>query len=96
MGRPIIRSVATFGIVAIVTLSVLSFAAFVLVAAPEQRRVRTRLLIGIVPGVIGASVIAALSEDLVPDAFEPTIFPLLVIVVSFAIAALAVRNLVVR
>jgi hypothetical protein len=94
--HPIIRLVATFGIVIIVGLSVLSFAGIVLVIAPEQRRLRTRLLIGFVPGLIGAIAIAAVSEDLLPDALEPTVFPLMIIFASLGIAALAVRNLVMR
>ena len=89
---PRIGDVANVGIAAVV-IGALLLASIVLVTfAPGQRRRRTRILAGLVPGVIGAGVVAALSADMVPDDFETTALPWVIIVISIGMALLTIRK----
>ena len=60
---------------------------------PGQPRPWTRALIGLAPGIIGAFLIGTLSTDLVPDAFETTITPWLVVLASIGVVGLTVMSL---
>ncbi len=51
------------------------------------------MLAGLVPGVVGAAVVAALSADIVPDDFETTALPWLIIAVTLGLAFVTIRHL---
>ena len=61
--------------------------------APGQQRQSTRALIGLVPGLIGALVVAALVEDFVPDQLESFALPWVIVVVTAGLILLTVKNL---
>ena len=67
--------------------------AIVLRLAPGQHRRGTRALIGLVPGVIGAGIVLALTKDLVPDAFETFALPWVIIAVTAGVILLTIRKL---
>ncbi|HET9457946.1 MAG TPA: hypothetical protein VFO78_11425 [Candidatus Limnocylindrales bacterium] len=82
--------------VAIAALVVVSLGAVILVVlqmAPGLPRRRMRALIGLVPGVVGAFVVAALMADIVPDGFESIALPWVIVAGSIAIVVLIVMNL---
>jgi uncharacterized membrane protein YadS len=85
--------VANVGIAAVVIGALLVVAAILLTFAPGQRRRRTRILAGLVPGIAGAAVVAALSADIVPDDFETTAAPWVIVGVSVALAIVTIRHL---
>jgi xanthine/uracil permease len=85
--------VANLGIAAIVIGSLLLVAVVLLTFAPGQRRRRTRILAGLVPGIVGAAVVAALSADVVPDDLETVALPWVIIAVTIGLAALTIRHL---
>ena len=60
---------------------------------PGQPRPWTRALIGLAPGIIGAFLIGTLSTDLVPDAFETTITPWVVVLATIGVVGLTVMSL---
>ena len=84
---------ANVGIAAVVIGALLVVAAILLTFAPGQRRRRTRILAGLVPGIAGAAVVAALSADIVPDDFETTAAPWVIVAVSAALAIVTIRHL---
>lgn len=65
----------------------------VLHLAPGAARRRTRVLVGLVPGVLGAFVVLAERVDLVPDDIETRALPLVVLAVSGVIAVITILNL---
>jgi hypothetical protein len=85
--------VADVGIATVVILALALVIAIVLRLAPGQHRRRTRALIGLVPGVIGAVVVMALHKDLVPDEFEAFVLPWVIIAVTAGVIVLTIRNL---
>jgi hypothetical protein len=85
--------VANVGIAAVVVGSLLVAVLLLVKLAPGQRRRRTRILAGLVPGVVGAAVVAALSADIVPDDFETTALPWLIIAVTLGLAFVTIRHL---
>jgi hypothetical protein len=85
--------VANVGIAAVVIGALLAVAVILLTFAPGQRRRRTRILAGLVPGIAGAAVVAALSADIVPDDFETTAAPWVIVAVSVALAIVTIRHL---
>lgn len=84
---------ANVGIAAVVIGALLLAAVALLTFAPGQRRRRTRIMAGLVPGVVGAGIVAALSADIVPDDFESTVLPWVIVGVTVAMAALTIRSL---
>lgn len=60
---------------------------------PGQPRPWTRALIGLAPGIVGAFLIGTLSTDLVPDAFETTITPWVVVLATIGVVGLTVMSL---
>jgi len=52
-----------------------------------------RALVGLVPGVVGAFVVAALMTDIVPDNFESIALPWVIVAGSIGIVLLIVMNL---
>lgn len=84
---------ANVGIAAVVVGALLFAAIVLLTFAPGQRRRRTRILAGLVPGIVGAAVVAALSADIVPDDFETTAAPWVIVGISVGLAVLTLRHL---
>lgn len=87
------RRVADVGIATVVILVLALVIAIVLRFAPGQQRRGTRALIGLVPGVIGAAVVLALTKDLVPDSFETFALPYVIVAVTAGVILLTIRNL---
>jgi uncharacterized membrane protein YeaQ/YmgE (transglycosylase-associated protein family) len=85
--------VANVGIAAVVIVSIGGLIALALRLAPGQQRQSTRALIGLVPGLIGALVVAALVEDFVPDELESFALPWVIVVVTAGLILLTVKNL---
>ncbi len=84
---------ANVGIAAVVVGALVLAAVVLLTFAPGQRRRRTRILAGLLPGIAGAAVVAALSADIVPDDFETTAVPWVIGGVSVALALVTIRHL---
>lgn len=84
---------ANVGIAAVVAAALLVAVVVLLTFAPGQRRRRTRILAGLVPGVAGAAIVAALSADIVPDDFETTAVPWVIVGVSVLLAVVTIRHL---
>ena len=84
---------ANVGIAAVVIVSIGGLIALALRLAPGQQRQSTRALIGLVPGLIGALVVAALVEDFVPDQLESFALPWVIVVVTAGLILLTVKNL---
>jgi hypothetical protein len=85
--------VANVGIAALVVLSLGAVVLVVVRMAPGLPRRRMRALIGLVPGVVGAFIVAALMTDIVPDGLESIALPWVVVAGSIAIVVLIVMNL---
>jgi hypothetical protein len=64
-----------------------------LVASRWTWSVGSRLLLGVIPGLAGATIIGFWQTDLVPDELESLLQPLLLGIGSFAIGALVVLEL---
>lgn len=80
--------------IAILLAALLALLTVLLVrVAPGQSRRRTRALIGLAPGVVGAFVVGALVTDFVPDAWERVVGPWLILVVTVGVVVLAITNL---
>jgi uncharacterized membrane protein YeaQ/YmgE (transglycosylase-associated protein family) len=88
--------VANVGIAAVVILSLAGLIALVMALAPGQQRLRTRALIGLVPGLIGTLIVGALIMDFVPDDFETFALPWVIVAVTCGLILLMVMNLVER
>lgn len=84
---------ANVGIASVVLVSMAALLALVLRVSPGQYDGRTRALVGLVPGLIGASVVAALTIDFVPDWFEALAMPWVVAAVTIGMILLIIRNL---
>lgn len=84
---------ANVGIAALVVLSLGAVVLLVVQMAPGLPRRRMRALVGLVPGVVGAFVVAALTTDIVPDGFESIALPWVIVAGSIAIVLLIVMNL---
>lgn len=79
---------------AILTVVVVALLSAVVVRlTPGAPRRGTRLLIGLIPGFLGAFVVLTQRSDLVPDEFETWVLPLVVLVVSGFMAVLTIRGL---
>jgi hypothetical protein len=85
--------VANVGIAALVVLSLGAVVLVVVRMAPGLPRRRMRALIGLVPGVVGAFIVAALMTDIVPDGLESIALPWVIVAGSIAIVVLIVMNL---
>jgi uncharacterized membrane protein YeaQ/YmgE (transglycosylase-associated protein family) len=88
--------VANVGIAAVVILSLAGVIALVVALAPGQQRLRTRALIGLVPGLVGTLIVGALGMDLIPDQFETFALPWVIVAVTCGLILLMVMNLVER
>jgi hypothetical protein len=75
--------------VAVVSLLI----AIVLRITPGAPRRRTRILVGLVPGILGAFFVLTQSFDLIPDDFETWVLPIVVLAVSGLMAGLTIRGL---
>jgi uncharacterized membrane protein YeaQ/YmgE (transglycosylase-associated protein family) len=87
---------ANVGIAAVIIVSIGGLIALVLRLAPGQQRQSTRALIGLVPGIIGALIVAAMVEDFVPDQLETFALPWVIVVVTGGLILLMVKNLLDR
>jgi hypothetical protein len=58
--------------------------------APQRR---TRALVGLIPGALGALFVLTQNVDLVPDELETQALPLVILAVSGAIAVITIRGL---
>lgn len=84
---------ANVGVAILAIASIVGLIALVLRVAPGQQRWRTRALLGVTPGLIGAAIIGATTADLVPDSFESLALPWVVVAVTIGMVALTLRNL---
>ena len=84
---------ANVAIAALIVLSIGGVVLVVLQIAPGLPRRRMRALIGLVPGVVGAFVVAALMADIVPDGFESIALPWVIVAGSIGIVILIVLYL---
>lgn len=79
---------------AIMTIVVVALlTALVVRLTPGAPRRPTRLLIGLIPGFLGAFVVLTQQSDLVPDEFETWVLPLVVVAISGFMAVLTIRGL---
>lgn len=81
-------------ILTIAVVAVLS--ALVVRLTPGAPRRRTRMMVGLIPGVLGAFVVLTLNVDLVPDELETWALPAVVLAVSGLMAGLTIRGLAQR
>jgi len=58
----------------------------------ELRRPGLQLMIGVVPGVVGAAIALLPRLDLVPDSLDAVVVSLLVVVVAVLVIVLVVRG----
>ena len=79
-----------------VILSLAGLIALVMRLAPGQQRLRTRALIGLVPGLIGTLIAGALIMDFVPDQLETFVLPWVIVAVTCGLILLMIINLVER
>lgn len=84
---------ANLEIVALLVVVSISLVLIVLELSPGVDRRRTRVLVGLVPGALGAFVVLAERIDLVPDDLERQAFPLVILAVSGAIAVITILSL---
>jgi hypothetical protein len=78
-------------------LAVAVIAALIAIIArlnPGAPRRRSRALVGLIPGTLGAFLVLTLNVDLVPDELESRALPLVVLVISGAIAVITLRRFV--
>ena len=85
--------VANVGVAILAIASIVGLIVLALRVAPGQQRSRTRALLGVTPGLIGAGIIGATAADLVPDSFESFALPWVVVAVTIGMVALTLRNL---
>jgi NhaP-type Na+/H+ or K+/H+ antiporter len=79
---------------AILTVAVVALlSALVVRLTPGAPRRRTRMLVGLVPGILGAVLVLTLNEDLVPDEVETWALPIIVVAISGLMAGLTIRGL---
>jgi uncharacterized membrane protein YeaQ/YmgE (transglycosylase-associated protein family) len=88
--------VANVGIAAVVILSMAGLIALLVRFTPGQQGLRTRALIGLVPGLIGTLIVGALAKDFVPDEFESFALPWVIVLVTGGLILLMVKNLAER
>lgn len=79
---------------AILTIAVVALlSALVVRLTPGAPRRRTRMLVGLGPGILGAVLVLAFNEDLVPDEVETWALPVVVVAISGLMAAITIRGL---
>jgi uncharacterized membrane protein YeaQ/YmgE (transglycosylase-associated protein family) len=93
---PYHRHVTNVGIAALVIVSIGGLIALVMRFAPGQQRQSTRALIGLVPGLIGTLIVAAMVEDFVPDQLETFALPWIIVLVTGGLILLTAQNLLDR
>jgi uncharacterized membrane protein YeaQ/YmgE (transglycosylase-associated protein family) len=81
-------------IASVLILLLVALTVLLIQIVPGQARRRTRAVIGLVPGMVGALVVAALVTDLVPDTFERVAAPWVILAVTAGVVVLAVTNLI--
>ena len=84
------------GIAALVIASIGGLIALVMRFAPGQQSQSTRALIGLVPGLIGTLIVAAMVEDFVPDQLESFALPWVIVLVTGGLILLTAQNLLDR
>jgi hypothetical protein len=78
-------------------LAIAVIAALIAIVArlnPGAPRRRSRALVGLIPGILGAFLVLTLNLDLVPDDLESGAIPLIVLAISGAIALITLRRFV--
>lgn len=91
-----IAAMADIAVTAVVVLSLAALTVILLRVAPGQSRRRTRALVGLVPGVLGAGVVAAMVTDIVPDNFESFALPWVIVLGTAGVVLLTLMNLAER
>jgi hypothetical protein len=81
-----------FAILAVAVIGTLI--AIVVRLTPGAARRRTRALVGLIPGALGALLVLTLNVDLIPDELETRALPLIVLAISGAIAIITIRRFV--
>lgn len=84
---------ANVGIAAFVAVGIVTMLLILRRIAPGQRRRRTRAIAGLVPGLLGAGVVLALTTDIVPDSVEAAAIPWVIVAVTAGMIALTAVNL---
>lgn len=87
---------ADVAIASVLILTVGSLTLLLVRVAPGQSRRRTRALVGLVPGLLGALVVASLTTDIVPDTWEDVAVPWVIVLGTAAVVLLTVTNLAER
>jgi hypothetical protein len=83
--------------IAILSIAVIALlTALVVQVTPGVPRRRARVLVGLIPGALGAFVILTQHADLVPDDFETWVLPIVILAVSGVMAAITIRGLAKR
>jgi hypothetical protein len=88
--------VADVAIASVLILTVGALTLLLLRVAPGQSRRRTRALVGLVPGLLGALVVGSLTTDIVPDTWENVAVPWVIVLGTAAVVLLTVTNLAER
>ncbi len=91
---PIITDVRNIEIASLLVGLLIALTVLLIRVVPGQPRRRTRAVIGLVPGVVGAFLVGALVTDFVPDTFERLAAPWVILAVTAGVVALAVTNLI--
>jgi hypothetical protein len=84
---------ANVELVILIVAVVAVLTAVVVRLTPGAPRRRTRVLVGLVPGMLGAFVVLTQRSDLVPDEIERWVLPLVILVISGLMAGLTIRGL---
>lgn len=77
----------------VLVLGLTAFAILLNHVTPGQPRPWTRAIIGLAPGVAGAFLVGMLATDLVPDGFEQTVTPWVVVLATVGVAGLTALGL---
>jgi hypothetical protein len=80
----------------LISLTIAALILLVTRLAPGAPGRGTRALLGLVPGLLGAFVVLAVSTDLVPDSLERRALPVVVIAVTVGIVLITITSLLER
>jgi uncharacterized membrane protein len=87
------RPVANVQLAVLILVTVAALVFGVSRFTPGAPRRRTRALVGLVPGVLGAILVLTTNVDLVPDELEAQLLPIVVLAISGIVAIITIRSL---
>ena len=84
---------ANIGIAVLVSAAIITMLLVLRRIAPGQPRRRTRAVAGLVPGLLGATIVLALTTDFVPDGLETAALPWVIVGVTAGMIVFTAVNL---